>query len=209
MLALNTFDTFAEPLVRYFLGIFFLMIGLQFTCRSLGLSARMGFSFINYGKKASAGWWHRHIFNVFRTLILAVVVLRIFVDIDPWLGVFSSLYHGPVLITGMVLLLLSFSLVNYLQAYMHEDWRSGIDSREDQRKLLTDGPFGRSRNPLFLAVMAGQLGFFLALPSVFSLVCLVAGVLVITRQAREEEKALADKFGEDFERYRVRVPRWF
>ena len=92
---------------------------------------------------------------------------------------------------------------------MHEDWRSGIDPRKDKRKLLTGGPFGRSRNPLFLAVMAGQLGFFLALPSVFSLVCLVAGVLVITRQAREEEKALAEKFGEDYERYRVRVPRWF
>ena len=108
----------------------------------------------------------------------------------------------------MLLLLASFTVVNYLQAYMHEDWRSGIDPRKDQRKLLTDGPFARSRNPLFLTVMAGQLGFFLALPSVFSLVCLVAGVLVITRQAREEEKALAVKFAEDYEHYRVRVPRW-
>ncbi|MCD1648605.1 methyltransferase family protein [Marinobacter adhaerens] len=200
---------FIEPLVRHFLGIFFLMIGLQFAGRSLGLYQRMHFSHINYGERGSAPWWHRHIFNVFRALILGVCVVRIFADIDLWLGVFGPLYAWPVLLAGMLLLIASFTTVNYLQAYMHEDWRSGIDPRKDQRKLLTSGPFGRSRNPLFLAVMAGQLGFFLALPSVFSLVCLLAGVLVITRQAREEEKALADKFGEDYERYRVRVPRWF
>ena len=200
---------FTEPLVRHFLGIFFLMIGLQFAGRSLGLFQRMGFSHINYGERGSAPWWHRHIFNVFQALILTVCVARIFADIDGWLGVFGWLYHWPVLLAGMLLLLVSFTVVNYLQAYMHEDWRSGIDPRKDQRKLLTDGPFARSRNPLFLTVMAGQLGFFLALPSVFSLVCLVVGVLVITRQAGEEEKALAVKFGEDYERYRVRVPRWF
>ncbi|WP_305967020.1 methyltransferase family protein [Marinobacter salsuginis] len=198
-----------EPLVRHFLGIFFLMIGLQFAGRSLGLYQRMHFSHINYGERATAPWWHRQIFNVFRALILGICVVRIFADVDGWLGVFGPLYVWPVLLAGMLLLIGSYTAVNYLQAYMHEDWRSGIDPRKDQRKLLTSGPFGRSRNPLFMAVMAGQLGFFLALPSVFSLVCLVAGVLVITRQAREEEKALADKFGEDYERYRVRVPRWF
>ncbi|WP_431474901.1 hypothetical protein RVM24_02400 [Marinobacter sp. KM021] len=47
------------------------------------------------------------------------------------------------------------------------------------------------------------------MPSAFSLVCLVAGVLVITRQAKEEEKALAQRFGQDYEVYRARVPRWF
>ncbi|KMQ75499.1 methyltransferase family protein [Marinobacter subterrani] len=200
---------FTEPLVRHFLGIFFLMIGLQFAGRSLGLFRRMQFSHINYGERGSAPWWHRHIFNVFRALILGVCVVRIFADIDGWLGVFDWLYHWPVLLAGMLLLLGAFAVANYLQAYMHEDWRSGIAPGTDQQKLLTEGPFSRSRNPVFLAVMAGQFGFFLALPSVFSLVCLIAGVLVITRQAREEEKALADRFGEDYERYRVRVPRWF
>ena len=198
-----------EPLVRYSLGLFFLMIGLQFSGRSLGLFQRMHFSHINYGKRGSAPWWHRHIFNVFRAFILGVCLVRIFADIDGWLGLFGWLYHWPVLLVGMLLLLASFTAANYLQAYMHEEWRSGIDPRKDQRKLLTSGPFSRSRNPLFLAVMMGQFGFFLALPSVFSLVCLVAGVLVITRQAREEEKALAVMFGEDYERYRVSVPRWF
>lgn len=207
MVLLDSFNTFAEPLVRYFLGIFFLMIGLQFTSRSLGLHARMGHSFIIYGQRASAGWWHRHIFNLFRALILAAVVVRVFIDIDPWLGLFRSLYHGPVLVTGVVLLLLSFSLVNYLQAYMHDDWRSGVDT-EQEHHLLTGGPYSRSRNPVFISVMLGQLGFFLALPSVFSLVCLIAGVTVLVRQARVEEKALADLFGDTYETYRRQVPRW-
>lgn len=198
-----------EPLVRHFLGIFFLMIGLQFAARALGLYGRMQFSHINYGERGSAPWWHRHIFNVFRTLILSVCVIRVFADIDGWLGVFGVLYQWPILLLGMLLLLASFTAVNYLQAYMHEDWRSGIDHRDDHPHLLTRGPFARSRNPVFISVMTGQLGFFLALPSVFSLICLVAGVLVITRQAREEEKALLDKYGAPYDEYRARVPRWF
>ena len=51
-------------------------------------------------------------------------------------------------------------------------------------------------------------GFFLALPSVFSLECLLAGVTVLVRQARVEEKALAELFGEAYEAYRRQVPRW-
>lgn len=198
-----------EPLVRHFLGIFFLMIGLQFAGRTLGLYRRLQFSHINYGERGSAPWWHRHTFNVFRAAILGVCVVRIFVDVDPWLGVFDSLYQGWILLVGMMLLLASYSAVNYLQAFMHEDWRSGIDPHGDRQKLLTSGPFARSRNPLFLAVMTGQLGFFLALPSVFSLVCLVVGVVVIMRQAREEEKALARQFGKAYDDYRARVRRWF
>jgi protein-S-isoprenylcysteine O-methyltransferase Ste14 len=198
-----------EPAVRTFLGIFFLMIGLQFTARTLGLYARMGFSHIHYGTRGRATWWHRHIFNVFRAAILLVCLARIFIDLDGLLGVFPWLYHWPVLLAGAVLLLTSFTAVNYLQAYMHEDWRSGIATSADRARLLTKGPYSRSRNHLFLAVMTWQLGFFLALPSVFSLVCLVAGVLVITRQAKEEEKALAQRFGQDYEAYRAKVPRWF
>ncbi len=198
---------FAEPFVRYFLGIFFLMIGLQFSGRSLGLFERMKVSYIHYGRRGSAPWWHRHTFNVFRSLILVICLARVVVDLDPWLGVFDGLYIAPVLLLGMICLLASFTLVNYFQGYMHEDWRSGIDPQQKYH-LLTEGPYRRTRNPLFMAVMLGQFGFFLALPSVFSGICLIAGVLVITRQAREEEKALAQMFGDAYEAYRQRVPRW-
>lgn len=194
--------------VRHFLAIYFLMIGLHYTSRSLGLFERMRFSHIHYGVRGSGVWWHRHLFNVFRASILGVCVARVFFDIDPWLGRFGDIAQAPILVAGVVLLLASFSLIDYVQAYMHKDWRTGIDEKQ-QGELITTGPFRRSRNPLFMAIMLGQVGFFLALPSVFSLVCLVVGMVVIVRQARAEEHALNRLYGDDYSAYLARVPRWF
>ncbi|WP_148862091.1 methyltransferase family protein [Marinobacter fonticola] len=197
-----------DLLVKHFLGIYFLMIGLYYTSRSLGLYARMRFSHIHYGMKGSRTWWHRHVFNVFRASILGVCVTRIFFDIDAWLGVFDPLYRSPILTAGAALLLIAFSLIEYVQAYMHEDWRSGIDS-QNRGHLITTGPYNRSRNPLFIGILLGQLGFFLALPSVFSLVCLMVGAIVILRQAQSEELALSEIYGNEYLDYQARVPRWF
>lgn len=197
----------AELFTRHFLGSFFLLIGILFACRALGLYARLGFSHIHYGETGSATWWNRQLFNVFRAAILLVCLLRIVWPIDPWLGIIGWLYHPVVLLVGVAVLLCSFGLASYLQAYMHADWRSGID-REQAPSLLTSGPYARSRNPLFLAVILGQVGFFLALPSVFSLICLVVGVWVIRRQALAEEAALAEHYGEPYSHYRQQVPRW-
>ncbi|MDX1801786.1 MAG: isoprenylcysteine carboxylmethyltransferase family protein [Marinobacter sp.] len=193
---------------RHFLGSFFLLIGILFTARSLGLSDRLGFSHINYNRRGSAGWWNRQLFNAFRAFILAVCLARMVWPIDPWLGVIEWLYIPPVLLLGVTLLLVSFGGASYLQAYMHADWRSGIDQTR-RPSLITTGPFAHSRNPLFLAVMTGQAGFFLALPSVFSLICLVAGVTVLCRQARLEEASLAERLGVAYLTYQRRVPRWF
>ncbi|MFL1407403.1 methyltransferase family protein [Marinobacter sp. M1N3S26] len=197
----------AELFTRHFLGSFFLLIGILFACRALGLYARLGFSHINYGKTGSATWWNRHLFNGFRATILVVCLVRMVWPIDPWLGIFDGFYQPVVLLPGVATLLVSFGLASYLQAYMHADWRSGIDL-DHAPNLITSGPYARSRNPLFLAIMLGQFGFFLALPSLFSLVCLVVGVWVIRRQALEEEAALAAHYGEPYSRYRQQVPRW-
>ena len=196
-----------ELFTRCFVGIYFLLIGLLFTGRSLGLTARTGFSHIHYGRVGSGPWWNRHLFNTFRAAILLVSVLRIALPVDPWLGIIGPLYVAPVLLLGVGLLLAAFTGINYLQAYMHEDWRSGIDPTHPP-KLLTTGPWARSRNPMFMTIMLGQLGFFLALPSLFSLVCLVVGVVVLRRQALAEEANLEALYGTDYDQYREQVPRW-
>ncbi|MDX1587666.1 MAG: methyltransferase [Oleiphilaceae bacterium] len=197
-----------ELFVRHFLGIYFVLVGLNFASASLALRRRTGVRQIHYGVAGSATWWHRQAFNLFRTSILAVVVLRIvWPSLDHYLGLIQWLCQPPVLLTGVLLMLVSFTGVAYTGRYMHNDWRSGIDP-ESPSELVTSGPFSRSRNPLFLAVMTGQLGFFLALPSVFSLTCLLVGAAVLTRQVRAEEAHLEALHGEAYRRYRQQVRRW-
>jgi protein-S-isoprenylcysteine O-methyltransferase Ste14 len=62
------------------------------------------------------------------------------------------------------------------------------------------------RHPLFAAIALGQAGFFLALPSLFSLICLVIGVAVLSVQARFEEVRMAERFGGAWRDYAARVP---
>ncbi len=198
-----------ELFVSYFLAVYFLMIGLYYTARSYAMSEREGFSFITYGPRFSAGWWHRHLFNVFRGSILAVCVVRLFVDIDPYLGLFHFMQGAGIQWLGLLALLVGYFRVTYVAGYMHKDWCSGLANQAHQQSLITTGPYAKSRNPLFTGILIGQLGFFLALPSVFSLVCLLVGVTVINRQARVEEGALKETFGEAYERYFADTPRWY
>lgn len=197
-----------ELFVRHFLGLYFLLIGIQYTSIALGLRRRSGTSHIKYGATGSATWWNRQVFNLFRALILGICLARIVWPIDAWLGVIAFLYQPSVLMVGVILMLGAYGGIAYVHSYMREDWRSGIDEHK-RKPLLTDGPFRRSRNPLFLAIMLGQLGFFLALPSIFTLVCLAVGVSVLIRQARREEQSLAATHGDEYQSYRQQVPRWF
>jgi protein-S-isoprenylcysteine O-methyltransferase Ste14 len=104
-------------------------------------------------------------------------------------------------------MLVSLGFVSYSHAYMRQDWRSGIDS-DNSRALLTRGPFARSRNPMFLAIMLGQLGLFLTLPSVFTLICLLMGVAMMRAQAVKEECALNELYGNAYQSYKAQTPRW-
>jgi protein-S-isoprenylcysteine O-methyltransferase Ste14 len=120
---------------------------------------------------------------------------------------FNALWHPVVLLIGDGLLLASFSTIILLHFYMGKDWRSGM-SVDDGTQLITTGPFAMSRNPMMLCVVIAQGGFFLALPSAFTLVCLVVGVWAVVAQVRVEERLLRQRFGTAYNAYAARTPRW-
>ena len=112
------------------------------------------------------------------------------------------------LMIGNLLMLGGFTAIIAINFYMKDDWRSGVPEPGNAR-LITTGPFRWSRNPMMLFVMMTQLGFFLALPSMFSLTCLLVGVIAVFIQVGVEEKALKRQFGERYREYRNQTPRWF
>lgn len=93
------------------------------------------------------------------------------------------------------------------QAYMGRSWRIGTAPGELGR-LVEDGPFAWSRNPVF----AGQIALFWAPLLAGGNAAMLAPALLVSAsavaQARLEERVLLATGGDAYRRYAVRVPRW-
>lgn len=106
----------------------------------------------------------------------------------------------PVLLYGGLTMMAAAHLLRLVcSGYLDKDSR-----------LITAGPFAYCRNPLYVgnflvvaafALMSGRL---IALP-----VMLLFWMLTHAPTVACEEDILREKFGEQFEEYRRRVPRWF
>lgn len=81
---------------------------------------------------------------------------------------------------------------------------------ERASNLVTDGPFGVTRNPMYVAMAGTLVANAVARRSILGLLPLAGFVLVINKaQIEAEEQAMATNFGDDWERYRATTPRWF
>lgn len=148
------------------------------------------------------------LFRFFRVTIWGVCVGRaVYPGIDSYLGVCTSSEIDNVIFIGLLLLTSGFVFTLFMHFFMGKSWRSGIDPNQTT-SLITNGAYRFSRNPMFLGVAVAQVGFFLALPSVFSSLCLIIGLIALQSQAKQEEVFLADAFPVEYDRYRQQVRRW-
>lgn len=87
-------------------------------------------------------------------------------------------------------------------------WSSGHIVKNDS--LTTTGPYGLTRNPLYLGNFFLGLGFA-SMSGVPLLVVLFLPIFFFIYNATiaEEEKFLADRYGDRFKLYRETVPRFF
>ncbi|MEE4245579.1 MAG: methyltransferase [Kangiellaceae bacterium] len=223
---------FYEPLstegfIRIFLAVFFTFIALFYGLRLLRSKRKKPLTFI--GEFGSAHFWGHITFRMFRIAIWAACVLRVFYqEVDNYLGILGGLTVVEINLLGITLMLSGFALVVYAHRSLGRAWHSGIDASERvmieqsisehssesdnigevAAQLVTDGIYSKSRNPIFIGVLFGQFGFFLALPSLFSAVCFIAGVLAILNQVKLEEQHLSVLWNSRYQRYQQRVPRW-
>ncbi len=114
-------------------------------------------------------------------------------EVISWIGVFFC-------IAGLLLFL--WSLVSFGQSF-----RVGIDSDQPD-KLVTNGAFAFSRNPIYVAFGIILLGQFLIFSNWILLIYLVAAIWLFHRQVLREEDFLIQQYGQEFIEYRNRVRRY-
>ena len=77
------------------------------------------------------------------------------------------------------------------------------------RSIVDTGPFRITRNPLYVGLVALDLGIALVWPSFWALIAVPVGVAALVWGAiLPEERYLTAKFGARYTDYAARVPRW-
>lgn len=75
--------------------------------------------------------------------------------------------------------------------------------------IIRSGPFRITRNPIYLALTLGYIGIALMMNSTWPLLLLPLVLLVVHRGViLREERYLEQKFGDEYNSYKMSVRRW-
>ena len=193
---------------RVYLAVFYTLVAGFYTVRIVLKKRTDSREVVFAGERFSATWWNHMLFRIFRVLIWMVCLLRwLFPQLDTYLGLLNNWQNVPVILLGNLLLTGGFLFTILIHFSFGKQWTSGINP-SGPAALITDGFYQYSRNPMFVSVAIAQVGFFLALPSIFSFICLIVGLCTLRCQALEEEAHLMKYYPQVYPEYMRRVRRW-
>ena len=192
----------------YLLGFVFILFILVFVIRSVILWNRTG---INPWVLKNSNDAKGFITIIFKTIaIIAFISVVCYVFNEKWYAYLMPIWYleKPVLrIIGWVFLHCSLIIIFVAQLQMKDSWRIGIDE-SNKTELVTSGLFQYSRNPIFLGVIISNLGLFLVIPNLGTLLVLALSYVSIQMQVRLEEAFLKQQFKNDYIKYCKKVRRW-
>ena len=155
-------------------------------------------------RAGTLAWWARvgFIGAMLIGLLAPIVALLDLVEPpDVWIS-------GATGRTGLALTVVGIVATFVVQVLMGESWRVGVDPGE-RTTLVHRGPFRVVRNPIFTTMALTAAGLALLVPSVVSIVGLVALVVALELQVRAvEEPYLRRMHGEAYRRYCAEVGRF-
>ena len=116
------------------------------------------------------------------------------------LGEKGNPHFGVLHIASYLLLIAGFWLLSSAWNVLYHAQRSNA--------LASTGPYARIRHPQYVAFVLILLGFLLQWPTLLTLVMFPILLVMYWRLAVKEETEMQAKFGEAFDRYARRTPRF-
>ncbi len=124
----------------------------------------------------------------------------------PGLQLASWLLNSFTLASGLILVLAGYGCTLWCYRVMGNAWRIGINPRE-KNFLVTGGPYGTVRHPIYLFQILMLAGVVLLLPTLCSVLILVIHLVCVFIKASDEESYLRSVHGKDYEEYLARTGR--
>lgn len=135
---------------------------------------------------------------------LAAPVLALLGIVEPIPALDGSVGHAVGIVLAVVGIVVTFGA----QLAMGDSWRVGVDP-EERTQLVTGGPFGLVRNPIYSAMTPTVIGLTLMVPSVVGIAGPIILAIALELQVRRvEEPYLLQVHGEEYATYAARVGRF-
>jgi protein-S-isoprenylcysteine O-methyltransferase Ste14 len=126
-------------------------------------------------------------------LVIVLVRLGVFrghgVDTNPWRAA-----------VGLVLFALGLGFAVWARVHIARNWGTPM-TRKDEPELVTSGPYGLVRHPIYSGILVAGLGTAVALSWVWLAAVVLAGVYFIY-SATVEERYLTDQFPDEYPAYK-------
>lgn len=151
------------------------------------------------GRPGSTEWWGGLLFAVAIVLTPVAAVLQARGTIAPVI----TLRPSTALAIGGALYLAGLAGTLWSQLAMGASWRIGVDEQE-RTALITRGPYGVVRNPIFTFMVLGLAGLAMLTPNALAIASLAVLVAAVEIQVKAvEEPYLERAHGDDYRRYRA------
>ncbi|NOZ28875.1 MAG: isoprenylcysteine carboxylmethyltransferase family protein [Chloroflexi bacterium] len=160
------------------------------------------------GEKSSTGRANRGHMTLLRLLNSAAAVVTLVYLIAPrWLG--WAALPMPIWLRwiGGVLGLITVLLFFWIHHALGENWSLSVDTKA-RHTLVTSGPYRWVRHPMYTAIFVWTLAFFLLSANWFVGIAWLALSVLAASRAGEEEEALIETFGAEYQDYMRRTPRF-
>ncbi|MFQ6088379.1 MAG: methyltransferase family protein [Candidatus Methanofastidiosia archaeon] len=120
----------------------------------------------------------------------------------------ERIIYSPYTYLGFIFILFGIVL-NIWSVRLLKKKNTTINFYETSNKLVIDGPFRISRNPIYLSGVILSLGIVILLGSLITFVFPIALLLILNKlYIPFEEMKLEKTFGREYLKYKQKVRRW-
>ena len=125
-----------------------------------------------------------------------------------WIIPIMQIIIFPYNLTGILLIILGIS-ISFAGSKKFQKKDTNIDTFKDPDKLVTDGLYKYSRNPMYLGFAVALLGLAIVLSTITPCFFFLLFVVFTDRcYIKYEETKLIGKFGSNFFEYKSKVRKW-
>lgn len=137
-----------------------------------------------------------------------LILIGLFLWSPPWMFWADLLFPFWLHWVGIGVLIFSMLFMIWVHRTLGEHYSYALETKSEQA-IVTSDPYARVRHPLYSAHNLFNLGMILLTANIPLIVFAVIGVPFTYARMKKEEKMMLDKFGVEYEGYKMKTGRIF